>query len=294
MADRGELVEAALEVFPEAAVLLDGDERVVFWNRAAEAMLGYAVPDLVGRTVPSGLEALAQGRRTETDPQPDTTASRGTLVHVRHKRGHDVPAMTHPLVLRDGLGRRIGTAAIFHRELGSALPHGQTSEGTEALESLAETEARLEFAYAEFAREGTPLGVLWIVVDQATELRRTHGARASETMMESVERTLANALRPGEEIGRWGDGEFLVVAREGDGPRLEAHARVLAGLARTADFRWWGDRVSLTVSIGVAMAQIDEPPAELLARAQGAMGTSTDAGGNHSTLAAGRAACSPS
>ena len=30
--------------------------------------------------------------------------------------------------------------------------------------------------------------------------------------------------------------------------------KLLAGLARTADFRWWGDRVSLTVSVGVAMA----------------------------------------
>ena len=26
---------------------------------------------------------------------------------------------------------------------------------------------------------------------------------------------------------------------------LAAHAQMLAGLARTADFRWWGDRLSL-------------------------------------------------
>jgi hypothetical protein len=48
---------------------------------------------------------------------------------------------------------------------------------------------------------------------------------------------------------------------------LAAHAQALAGLARTADFRWWGDRVSLTVSIGAAQADSSETLANLLERA---------------------------
>jgi chemotaxis protein MotA len=42
---------------------------------------------------------------------------------------------------------------------------------------------------------------------------------------------------------------------------------VLAGLARTADFRWWGDRVSLTVSIGAAQADPRDPAAACSKRA---------------------------
>ena len=52
---------------------------------------------------------------------------------------------------------------------------------------------------------------------------------------------------------------------------LAAHAQMLAGLARTTEFRWWGDRVSLTVSIGAAQAERGEPLAGLLERAQAAM-----------------------
>ena len=55
-------------------------------------------------------------------------------------------------------------------------------------------------------------------------------------------------------MGRWGDDEFLIVAHERSAEMLASHAQTLAGLARTADFRWWGDRVSLTVSIGAAQA----------------------------------------
>jgi GGDEF domain-containing protein len=77
---------------------------------------------------------------------------------------------------------------------------------------------------------------------------------------------------------------------------LATHGQALAGLARTADFRWWGDRVSLTVSIGAAQAcaQDEEGLAQLLERAQGAMEASIRAGGNCVTSAPGRRECLPS
>jgi diguanylate cyclase (GGDEF)-like protein len=136
--------------------------------------------------------------------------------------------------------------------------------------------------------------LLWITVDQAHELRRTHGARACDAMLEKVAHVLAGGLRPGEEAGRWGEDEFLIISHERSAEMLGAHAKVLAGLARTADFRWWGDRVSLTVSIGAAQAEQDDTLAELLERAQSAMRTSIHAGGNHATHATGRHACLPS
>jgi diguanylate cyclase (GGDEF)-like protein len=143
-------------------------------------------------------------------------------------------------------------------------------------------------------RGGSPLGVLWITVDQAQALRKTHGARACEAMLEKLERALAQGLRPAEELGRWGDDEFLIITHERTPEMLAAHAQLLAGQARTADFRWWGDRVSLTVSIGAAQADPGETLPQLLERAQAAMVSSIHAGGNHATPASGGQACLPS
>ena len=69
---------------------------------------------------------------------------------------------------------------------------------------------------------------------------------------------------------------------------LAAHAHTLAGLARTADFRWWGDRISLTVSIGAAQLGGDNPESltEMLQRASEAMEASIREGGNRATTAA--------
>jgi PleD family two-component response regulator len=75
---------------------------------------------------------------------------------------------------------------------------------------------------------------------------------------------------------------------------LASHAQALADLARTADFRWWGDRTSLTVSIGAAQAEPESSLVDLLERAKDAMLTSFHAGGNQITSAPGRQACSPS
>ena len=297
MADRGELIEAALEVYPEGLALLDPEGRVVFWNRAAELITGFARAGVVGQELPRGLEPLVDCRDYEgtLHPRNGPQLGRGSLVHAQHAQGYDVPSISRKVVLRDGLGARIGTAAVFHPAEGKvALPHGDTSEGSEVQQSQAEMQDRLQAAWELFVHESVPLGLLWVAVDQAEELKKTHGARACEAMLESVERTLANALRPGEEIGRWGDGEFLIFSQERRGEVLANHAQVLAGFARTADFRWWGDRVSLTVSVGAAEAENGDELADVLRRAQEAMEASLHTGGNHVTLSAGRQTCSPS
>jgi diguanylate cyclase (GGDEF)-like protein/PAS domain S-box-containing protein len=297
MTDRAALVDAALDAYAEGLALLDLEARVVFWNRAAEIMTGYCGADLLGRRIPEGLEPLTLCRDYETNPEPRNgpRPGRGSLVHAQHKLGHDVPAIARRVILRDGLGKRIGMATVFHPgEQLSALPHGETSNGAEVLQSQVELEDRLTGEFEAFLEEGLPLSVLWVRVDQAHELRKTHGSRASETMLENVERALANGLRPGEEVGRWADDEFLVLSHEISGDILARHAQSLAGMARTADFRWWGDRISLTVSVGAAMAEKGETLTQLLERAQSAMLESAAAGGNHITLAPGRLPCSPS
>ena len=300
MSDRAELLEAALDSLPDGIAVFSEAGEVVWWNQAAEAITGYAAMDLKQRPVPNELEPLLQrGPRLVESTQH---AGCGGLARVRHKLGHEVPVMVRTLVLRDGLGGRIGMAAVFHpAESLDALPHGETEEDADVMASQAELEERLETEFEDLQQGGLPLGVLWIGVDQAHELRRTHGAAACHAMLEKVRHALTVGLRPSETIGRWGDDEFLVIAHERTAEMLAAHGQRLAGLARTADFRWWGDRVSLTVSVGAAQAQRgrdeagqDETLAQLLERAQHAMTASMHEGGNRIRLAPGVKTCLPS
>jgi diguanylate cyclase (GGDEF)-like protein/PAS domain S-box-containing protein len=297
MSDRTEMLGAALDIFPDGAALLDTEDHVVFWNRAAREISGYAGVDLLSRSVPEALEPLLVAEDRLEDLEPDAGGQLGhrTPVNVPHKLGHNITVMARYFVLRDEMGGRIGTAVLFHpADSLDALPHGECGHGESLKESQAVLEDRMAAMFGDFARGGQPFGVLWITVDQSAEFRKSHGVKACDAMLEKVEHVLANGLRPTEMLGRWGDDEFLILSHERTAEMLSAHAQVLAGLARTTDFRWWGDRASLTVSIGAAQADPAETLAQLLERAKAAMLTSFHAGGNQIASAPGGQACSPS
>jgi len=294
------LFSAALGALEEGVAVLDAKARVVLWNEAAVAISGYQAANMLDRALPDELyrlnsqhwRAQHQASRHEFMPGPEADPAhrqeRPVLVILRHSRGHSLPAMLRRVPLRDALGKRFGTLLRFHPvEEIDALPHGEPAgdgaQNSHMEQSQAAMEDRLDEAWQEWSGNGVPFGLLWITVDQAAMLRKTHGPDASEAMLSIVERSLLHGLRPTEILARWGKNEFLVLSHERTGDMLSAHARHVAGMARTAEFRWWGDRVPLTVSIGVAQAEEAASLSAVLSLAQSAMQASMHAGGNHVT-----------
>jgi diguanylate cyclase (GGDEF)-like protein len=297
MIDRLELIEATLDSLTEGVALLGDDSQVVVWNRAAEAITGHCGADLFEHPVPVALKPLLEwcAPLKDLDQSSSHRTGQGFLVHIRHKLGHEVSTIARVHVLQDVMGGRLGAAVLFHpAERLDALPHGETGENDGIETSQADLKDRLESLHEDYTHGGPSFGVLWITVDQAHELRKTHGVGACDTMLGKVERALIQGLRPAEHLGRWGQDEFLVISHERTPAMLGTHAQVLAGLARTADFRWWGDRVSLTVSIGAAQTEPTGTLVNLLERAKAAMFSSFHAGGNRITSAPEGQSCLPS
>jgi diguanylate cyclase (GGDEF)-like protein len=301
MIDRVELYEATIDSLPEGLALLHEEpgapHQVVFWNQAAVAITGTTAFEILGHTLPDTLKALLgtgsvdEGLGGEAATHP----AGGFRGCVDHKLGHQVSVMVRHLILRDGLGHRFGFAILFHpTDHFDALPRGESGDDESLEASQTDLEDRLQELIEELASGGPPFGVMWISVDQARDLRKTHGAGACETMLQKIEKALLQGLRPGEHLGRWGEDEFLVISHERTPAILADHAQKLAGLARTADFRWWGDRISVTVSIGAAQADTKTTLPDLLGKAQSAMTSSFVAGGNRITSALRGATCLPS
>lgn len=297
MVDRAELLESAMEGLVDGLVLVDQDGRIAFWNRAAETITGYSTAESIGRAVHEVLDKVIVGGKQQWIGLTDSESSsrQGFVVQIRHKLDQDFPVFARTLVLRDAMGERIGSGVIFHAtERLDALPRGQLSDNSSAAESRSALEERLRAMHEEFCSGAAPFSVIWMTVDQARELRGTHGGRAVEAMLEKMERTLSGGLKPAEEIGRWGDDEFLILSHERNSALLAARAKVLSVMAATTDFRWWGDRISLTVSAGAAWAEEGESLKDVLGRAQEAMFESMHEGGNQAAASPRRSTCSRS
>ncbi|HEY5254960.1 MAG TPA: diguanylate cyclase [Acidobacteriaceae bacterium] len=318
MGDRMAMLEATLDLMEEGIAVLDEQSRVVYWNQAAATLTGYTAQDMVCLPCPEGLFRVDQQHRdkvvaraeaelkagltegagisrlsaTMPSAEPARTSDpfleRLTLVSIHHKLGHEVPGMLRKVALQDSQASPMGAVLLFYpAEEVDALPRGESGEAVGIEASQAEMEDRLDAAHHQWSTSGMPFGLLWITVDQARSLRKTHGKDACEAMLRAVEDTLLRQMKPAEAIGRWGDNEFLIIAHERSAQLLTDHARRLAGLARIVDFRWWGDRIGLTLSIGTSFAiEADTLPC-LLHRARQAMRTSEYAGGNHVTEARG-------
>jgi GGDEF domain-containing protein len=298
MSDRTKMLEATLDLMDEGVAILDEQSNVLFWNKAATALTGHPPEDVVARRCPEDLYLVDEEHQTragvglrtcrrskpvkpasgfgwaystysdlprlsEADSHGDDAGNRPlhapTLVSMSHRLGHSVPGMLRKVTLRNSRGEPAGAALLFYPvEEMDKLPHGESGEGAEIERSQADMEDRLDAAHHEWLTSRMPFGLLWITVDQAESLRKTHGHGACEAMLRTIEHTLLRQL-------------------------ILDHARRLAGLARTADFRWWGDRVGLTVSIGASQATEGDTLQSLLLRARRAMQASEYAGGNHAT-----------
>lgn len=317
-----EMLEATLDLMDEGVAILDEQSNVLFWNKAAAALTGHPPEELVARRFPEELYRVDEERRTrvgitarackrsmrtvgESDCASAVYAGHGpqiaaadpdyndasnkplnspTLVSLIHRLGYSVPVMLRKAALRSPCGEAAGAAVLFYPvEEMDRLPHGETGEGAEIERSQANMEDRLDAAHHQWLTSGMPFGLLWITVDQAEALRKTHGRDACDAMLRTMEQTLLRQMKPSEVMGRWGNNEYLVLVHERTHDLLVERGQRLAGLARTADFRWWGDRIGLTVSIGASCAAEGDTLQSLLQRARQAMQASEYAGGNHVT-----------
>jgi diguanylate cyclase (GGDEF)-like protein/PAS domain S-box-containing protein len=260
-----ELLLAALDGVEFGLFVLDDAGQVVFWNHAAENQTGHLSAEMVGSPLGEDI-LLSYGERGELKgAQP---ANGKGIRYFKHRKGHRVAVRWRSSQLRNAAGEAIGRVEWFRAlEDPDSVAAQSISDGSGHSRSREALEEHLRRSFAQWSQGSVPLSVLSVQVDQAAQMRRTHGKDACEAMMDVVEKTLAGSLRPTEVMGRWGENEYLVITHHRLLPALERHALRLASIAQAAEFRWWGDKISLTVTIGGTVAAGEESIKDLLARA---------------------------
>ncbi|HMA48363.1 MAG TPA: GGDEF domain-containing protein, partial [Magnetospirillaceae bacterium] len=154
---------------------------------------------------------------------------------------------------------------------------------TDELTQIPNRRGILETLAAELAtsdRHALPLAVLMADIDHFKSINDTHGHAAGDAALRVVSRSLADALREGDAVGRLGGEEFLVLLPMLEGDGAQAAAERLRRQVEQARAAFEGHEIPLSVSIGIGCRRQGDSVDSLLARADAALYAAKGAGRN--------------
>lgn len=294
-----EIYQAILDCLEDGVYLVNRECKIAFWNRGAEEITGFHRQDVLGRSCQD--QVLAHSRRDGTALSGEECPLMRTLLDgktralklfLRHRDGHCIPVHTRTTPIHNPEGELIGAAEIFEHSTNAAgrqsrscqlSAHGWLDPLTGAAErSYAST--YLAEQLSEFEAYQLPLSVLRVDVDGLRDVNRSRGREAGNAVLRLVARTLSESLAHGDLLARMDEDEFLVILTSCSGEALRDLAERTRLVVSLSAISWWGDQLSVTVSIGGAAAQKGDTVDTLLARAGALLGVSKSNGGNRVTL----------
>lgn len=265
-----------VESLPDGTVLTDArrpGHPVVYVNPAFERMTGYPASELVGRNLRVlHRDATEQpGLHRLRDAVEGGHESRAVVQNFR-KNGEPFWMDVHVVPVRDEQGVLTHWVSV-HRE---AEARGATDEGAtgrfravspelmQRLDPL--TGLRTRFAFEELlahhlavaVREGHPLTLFLVRIDDFERYTETFDRAAGDALMKRVALALSGSFRRSSDaLSRYGDDSFAVLTTSMDAVQRQAYGRSLC--ERVADLRIHHPhsryRRHVTLSVGVLGGQ---------------------------------------
>ncbi|BEP16640.1 hypothetical protein acdb102_49510 [Acidothermaceae bacterium B102] len=285
LAAREELFRSLVQGSSDVMTVVDGNGRIVWQSAAVERVFGYREGELIGQLLVDLVHPLdfsearlrfagALGGRTDGE---EVDLHRATVVEnrVRDARGEwryvesvFTDRLDNPVVR----GIVINTRDVSERKL---LEHRLTelafSDELTGLANRARMRDRVGEALLASAGEETPVALLFIDLDGFKAVNDSLGHAMGDLLLRQAADRLVEAVRPDDTVARLGGDEFAVLlppCTELGGPREVAH-RLLRVLE--SPFRLGGSEVTVSASIGVAVAQPTDDPDSLVRDADLAM-----------------------
>ncbi len=297
--ERSGFFRAMIDNLHDGAYFVDRDRRIVYWNKSAEELTGYASEEVVGRTCDDEIRMHVdeEGKNLCTDMCPITeTLEDGELreaeLFLHHKSGHRVPVAIRVAPVRDRKGEITGAVEVFSENSALVTARARISEleSTATLDPLTRLPSRrcieqeLTSRVDELARFGRTFGVVSVRVDRMEELNGAFGRDIGDDVLRMVGNTLLYNSRPFDVIGRWGGAEYVgtVVGVERDG--LIKVAERLRALVGKSTLPLEDRTVSVTVSVGAVMAEWGDTVDVLIDRAGQMMHRSRGRGRDRVTI----------
>ena len=185
-------------------------------------------------------------------------------------RDSDGEPMYYFVQLQDISERKTAEIELAHQALHDALT---------GLPNRALLSDRLEHSLAGARQRGTPLGVIFLDLDNFKNVNDSLGHSAGDELLGHAVRRIASVLSPGDTLARFGGDEFVIICEDAAVWSLETVAeRVLDAVSAPCVIA--GREMTVTASAGIVAADETSTPETLLRDSDAAMYAAKSAGRN--------------
>jgi diguanylate cyclase (GGDEF)-like protein/PAS domain S-box-containing protein len=281
-----EIYRDILDGLPIGVSVLDLAKKIVFWSDGAQQITGYARIDVLGHACRENVFLHCNELSCETCAEKCSIATAlhdakpvETLGLIHHKAGHRTPVRICAIPLRDRHGSIIGIIQTFEEHFALAGPdannqsmkeHGWLDEVT-GLPNQAVMQSHLRETLGTFTEVHIPFGIAYLQVHDLGRFRSSYGQGAARSILQVLAKTLRNTVWPTDFVGSWSDGRFLVILMGCSEEAVHAIGGRILKMMSSASIHWWGEDLSVTVSIGSTGARAGDSVESLLQRAQRAI-----------------------
>jgi diguanylate cyclase (GGDEF)-like protein/PAS domain S-box-containing protein len=281
----GSLIRNASDV----VCIVDRGARVSFMSTSAQRMTGRVPEELVG----AGLAELVHPEDaarvgaflTSLATQPSARpASSEFRVLGAQGQWRDVEALGTNLLEDEHIeGIVLNIRDISERKAFQAeLEHQAFHDTLTGLPNRALFRNRVEHSLASQRRNGRPVSVLFLDVDDFKVVNDSLGHAAGDEVLQEVARRIDDCMRPVDTAARLGGDEFAILIHEAESElqSVEIATRLMGALA--APMSLGGRAVAVATSVGIAFSEQEAASArdaeELLRNADAAMYMAKESG----------------
>jgi len=258
-----ERAQVTLNSIGDAVVSTDFRGRVIYLNRIAEELTGWAQSDAAGRHLDE-VFTLVDSQTREPVPCPamraiieDQTVSLDTASILIRRDGAELAIEDLASPIHDTAGGVIGAVMVAHdvtaaRAQAERLARLALYDNLTGLPNRALLLDRLKQALETACRNQTSVSVVFLDLDGFKFVNDTQGHAVGDQLLQSVASRLLSCVRRSDTVCRYGGDEFIIVLADiahGSDATLCADKMIML---INEPFEIGGEQLRLGVSIGIA------------------------------------------
>lgn len=261
MRSRERMLNAMSEAAHDAMMIIDSDDTIIFWNKAAERMFGYPKSEAVNRQLHPLITPEEDCRKAMRGMRAFAATGTGPVMNsvmeftAIRKNGEHFP-----------VERSVAAFQMAEKwyAVGSLRDITDRKQAENQLRTLANTDGltgvfnrrhfmqAAEYELERARRYNRPLSLLMIDADHFKHVNDTYGHSAGDAVLQFLTATASADLRKVDMIGRVGGEEFAILLPETSVESAAAAAERVRMAIEAAEVSAADAVVRFTVSIGVA------------------------------------------